>query len=112
MELKPRQFQQRLSDHGPLGDHHIQRCDRDVEQGLVVHFGTDHGPALHVHLLSAEDCNHVVLVNDRGGPGLDDLVSVADSNDEDPEVFGQRLEFRHGLVHQIGVRHTVGADIE
>ena len=64
--LEPRQLRQGLSDEGPVRDHHIQRLDRDVEQGLVVHFGTDLGPALHVDLLPGGDRDHVVLADDRG----------------------------------------------
>ena len=69
-------------------------------------------PRSDVHFLPGDDCDHVVLVNDRGGRGLDDLAAVADPHDEDPGVLGQRLDFRHGLVHQIRVGHAVRADIE
>ena len=38
--------------------------------------------------LPGEDRDHIVLVNDRGGPGFDDLAAVADPHDEDPDVWG------------------------
>ena len=58
------QFRQRLSDHGPLCNHHIQCFDRGVEERLVVYFRTERGPVSHMHLLPGDDRNHIVLMND------------------------------------------------
>ena len=65
-----------------------------------------------MHLLPREDRDHVVLLNDRVGQGLDDLTAAADPDDEDPDVLRQRFELGDGSVHQFRVRHPVRADIE
>ena len=75
-----------------LRDHHVQRFDRDVEQGLVVHFRARPGCRAHMRFLPGDDRNHVVLANDRGRRGLDDLAPATDAHDEDPDVPGQRLQ--------------------
>ena len=101
VELEPCQFRYRFSGNSTLGNHDIQRFDRDIEQSLVVYLGADSAPTFHMRFLPGEDRDHIVLVNDRGRPSFDDLAAVADPRDEDPGILGQRFEFGDGLVHQI-----------
>ena len=108
----PRQIGQGLAGQGFVGHDHIKDLGRKVEQGLVVHLGSDEAPPFDEDLLAGGHHDHVIQLNKRGGLDFDDGGPAPNAQDETARFPGRRLQFPDGFVHHVLVGDPEGAHIE